>query len=138
MRKIYSNQDPELLCHLIVRKEDIISERLNVIDPDQYLQLAVMKLNKGKTFNAHKHNQHEDYVEEDRRAQESWVVISGEVQVMYYDLNGKYIKSDILYPGDASITLMGGHNYLILEDDTIVYEFKTGPYEGQVKDKEFI
>jgi hypothetical protein len=27
--------------------------------------------------------------------------------------------------------LYGGHTYQILEDDTIVYEYKTGPYEGQ-------
>lgn len=31
--------------------------------------------------------------------------------------------------GDASFTL---------EDDTIVYEYKTGPYEGQDCDKELI
>ena len=37
-----------------------------------------------------------------------------------------------------SFTLQGGHNYLILEDDTLVYEFKTGPYEGQEFDKKFI
>ena len=29
-------------------------------------------------------------------------------------------------------------NYIILEDDTIVYEYKTGPYEGQEMDKVFL
>jgi len=43
-----------------------------------------------------------------------------------------------LRPGDASFTLYGGHTYEILEDDTIVYEYKTGPYEGQKLDKTFI
>ena len=28
--------------------------------------------------------------------------------------------------------------YTILEDNTIVYEYKTGPYEGQELDKKFI
>ena len=32
----------------------------------------------------------------------------------------------------------GGHTYEILESDTLVYEYKTGPYEGQKLDKEFI
>ena len=32
----------------------------------------------------------------------------------------------------------GGHTYEILVDDTVVYEYKTGPYMGQAKDKEFI
>ena len=48
------------------------------------------------------------------------------------------ISEPILYPGDCSMTFRGGHNYLILEDDTIVYEYKTGPYLGQEFDKEFI
>ena len=32
----------------------------------------------------------------------------------------------------------GGHTYEILEEDTIVYEYKTGPYEGQSLDKTFL
>jgi hypothetical protein len=36
------------------------------------------------------------------------------------------------------MTFRGGHNYLILEDDTIVYEYKTGPYLGQELDKVFL
>lgn len=35
-------------------------------------------------------------------------------------------------------TLEGGHNYLINEENTLVYEYKTGPYEGQKMDKTFI
>jgi hypothetical protein len=33
-----------------------------------------------------------------------------------------------LSQGDAVITLRGGHNYLSLEDGTIAYEVKSGPY----------
>ena len=44
----------------------------------------------------------------------------------------------ILEQGDASFTLEGGHNYQILEDNTLVYEYKTGPYEGQKLDKVFL
>ena len=36
------------------------------------------------------------------------------------------------------MTFRGGHNYLCLEDDSLVYEYKTGPYYGQKKDKVFI
>jgi hypothetical protein len=36
------------------------------------------------------------------------------------------------------MTFRGGHNYLILEEDTIVYEYKTGPYMGQQLDKVFL
>jgi len=40
--------------------------------------------------------------------------------------------------GDCSITFCGGHNYMCLEDDTLIYEAKTGPYLGVEKDKTFI
>jgi hypothetical protein len=38
-------------------------------------------------------------------------------------------------PGDCSMTFQGGHNYLALEEDTVVYEYKTGPYYGHAMDK---
>lgn len=44
----------------------------------------------------------------------------------------------MLKPGDCSITLYGGHNYVSLEEHTLVYEYKTGPYLGQEKDKAFL
>jgi hypothetical protein len=66
------------------------------------------------------------------------VVIRGSVKCIFYDLDNTIIAEPILKAGDASFTLYGGHTYLILEDDTIVYEYKTGPYEGQKLDKTFI
>ena len=54
------------------------------------------------------------------------------------DIDDKIIARPILKKGDASFTLYGGHTYEILEDNTLVYEYKTGPYEGQKLDKEFI
>ena len=57
---------------------------------------------------------------------------------IFYDLDDTLLVEPILYPGDASFTLEGGHNYEILEDDTLVYEYKTGPYEGQALDKTFL
>ena len=56
-----------------------------------------------------------------------------------YDIDNETIlATPILKPGDASFTLEGAHTYEILEDDTIVYEYKTGPYEGQSLDKRYL
>ena len=95
-----------------------------------------LKMEKGTTFKPHKHiwKDGEDKV----IAQESWVVIKGSVKVIMYDLDDKVIETPILYPGDCSMTFQGGHNYEILEEDTIVYEYKTGPYKGVENDKEFL
>ena len=55
-----------------------------------------------------------------------------------YDIDDKLLDEQILFPGDCSMTFEGGHTYTMLEDETIVYEYKTGPYEGQKLDKEFL
>jgi len=135
MKKIYNDFDK--LLHIIYRKDDIIEERESIIDDDNFIQCISMKLNKGKTFKPHKHIYHE-LLNNNVIAQESWVIISGVVKFIYYDEDNRIIGSDILFPGDISITLFGGHNYEILEDNTLIYEFKTGPYLGVELDKELI
>jgi hypothetical protein len=135
MKKIYSSVDSNNLLHIILRKEDIQSERMNIIDDQEFLQLATMKLPKGKTFLPHKHVYCEKIT---TIAQESWVVIQGSVKAILYDVNDEILTEEVLNPGDSSITLRGGHTYEILEDDTVVYEYKTGPYLGIDLDKEII
>ena len=55
-----------------------------------------------------------------------------------YDIDDSLIGEEIIKKGDCSMTFEGGHTYEILEDDTVVYEYKTGPYTGQANDKVFI
>lgn len=135
MIKIYSKVKPQQILHIIVRKNDIRSERMNIIDDEHFLQLAAMLLPNGKTFKPHKHVYSEKTT---TIAQESWVVIQGRVKAILYDLDDTIIEKPILESGDVSITLHGGHTYEILEDNTLVYEYKTGPYTGVENDKEFI
>jgi hypothetical protein len=96
----------------------------------------MLNLENNKTFKPHKHIWKERT--KNVIAQESWIVIQGSVKCILYDIDDTIIAEPILKPGDASFTLEGGHNYLILEDNTLVYEYKTGPYEGQSFDKTFI
>ncbi len=134
MKEIYSNINKNKLLHIIYYKDEMF-ERTNIIPENNFLQLASIKLNKGKTFIPHKHKWNK--VEHLKSiAQESWVVISGSVKVDYYDLNNEIIVSHIIKSGDCTVTLEGGHNYTIMEDHTLIYEFKTGPYKGVELDKE--
>lgn len=132
MKKIYS-LSKDIILHIIFNKEDF-ENRTNIVDPDQFLQVAALKLNSGKTFHPHKHLIQKS-ANKDRIAQESWVVINGSVKVDYYDINGQFLQSEILRNGDCTITLYGGHNYTSLEKDTMIYEFKTGPYVDTKSDK---
>jgi cupin fold WbuC family metalloprotein len=136
MEKFYSNIEPSLLLHVVVRESDFIQGRIDLISDENFIQCSMLQLESGKTFKPHKH------IWKDRNskiiAQESWHVISGRVKCIFYDIDDTIIAEPILEAGDTSFTLQGGHNYLILEDDTKVLEYKTGPYEGQENDKTFI
>jgi len=135
IEKIYSQKEQNVLLHIINRLEDITG-RTDIAPEEEFLQLATLKMPKGKTFKPHKHIWKPG--KEKVVAQESWVVIKGRVKVIMYDTDDSIVAERVLQQGDCSMTFQGGHNYEILEDDTIVYEYKTGPYEGQEKDKKFI
>jgi hypothetical protein len=139
MEKIYSKVDDGKLLHIIRRLDDIVDQkdfREDIVPEENFIQCSSLNMMAGKTFKPHKH------ITKTRTreviAQESWIVIRGSVKCIFYDLDDTIIAEPILYPGDASFTLAGGHNYLILEDKTYIYEMKTGPYEGQALDKVFI
>lgn len=136
MNKIYSKKDPNKLLHLVNRFEEI-TDRTDVADNKEFLQLATLRMPKGKTFRPHKHLW--KYTSRPTIiAQESWVVIKGSVECSFYDIDGAFLEKVIINQGDCSMTFEGGHTYTILEDDTVVYEYKTGPYTGQAEDKVFI
>ena len=136
MEKIYSKIDPEKLLHIIVRKPDIVKGRNEIVPVNNYIQCGMLNMDKGKTFTPHKHiwkNRTQNII-----AQESWMCIQGSVKCFFYDIDDSFISSFLIHSGDASFTLEGGHTYEILENDTLIYEYKTGPYEGQEFDKIFI
>ena len=136
MIEYYSKIESNKLLHVVVRKEDLKPGRKDIIPEEHFIQCSHLNMEKGKTFRPHKHifkNRTRDVI-----AQESWIVIQGKVKCIFYDLDDTILVEPILNPGDASFTLEGGHNYEILEDNTLVYEYKTGPYEGQALDKTFI
>ena len=135
MITIESKVSENTLLHLVNRKHEIV-DRTNVAPDHEFLQLATLRMEKGKTFKPHKHiwKPGSNVV----IAQESWIVVQGRVKVFFYDVDDTLLTTEILEPGDCSMTFQGGHTYEILEDDTIVYEYKTGPYTGIENDKVFI
>ena len=136
MKKIISQVEPGKLLHIINRFDDI-QKRTDVAPETEFLQLAALRMEKGKTFRPHKHIwkpcQNPQVI-----AQESWVVIQGSVKVFLYDLDDTLIGTEIISQGDCSMTFEGGHTYEILEENTVVYEYKTGPYTGVENDKVFL
>jgi hypothetical protein len=135
MEKFYSKVQRDLLAHAIYRIDEF-DGRQNVIEDSEFLQIATLKLTEMETFEPHVHLW-KDLPKDKNVAQESWVVVKGEVEVTFYDIDGTFLHRDILNAGDCSISLYGGHSYTAISD-SLVYEFKNGPYLGQTKDKKFI
>lgn len=131
---LYSKIDGTLL-HAYVRVNHITEQRQDISPPEEFLQVSSFIINEGKTYRPHKHIPCEKQV---TMTQESWVIVRGSVQVTYYDIDDTVLEVVNLYAGDITITYYGGHNYMARENDTIIYEFKTGPYNGQQADKVFI
>ena len=135
IQTIISKIEPGVMLHQVVKPKNISPGRINVSPEHESLQVAHIALKFNQTFKAHKHVVHDRNMP---MAQESWIVISGKVKVFHYDLDDNIINESILFPGDCTITYRGGHNYLALEENTFVYEVKTGPYQGIENDKTFI
>ena len=132
--KEYLNKKGKVL-HCIYRLDDLDGERFDFTSEDKYLQGALMKMDNGKSFRNHKHIKCERHTD---MTQETWVIFRGSVQVDYYDEDAKFMGTEILNDGDCTITFAGGHKYSCIKDNTIVYEFKNGPYFGPDADKVLI
>ncbi|MFL2603715.1 MAG: hypothetical protein ACJ0PP_02120 [Flavobacteriaceae bacterium] len=135
IKKYYSKVNPEILLHIVSDINKSTRERIDIAPEKEYLQLALLNFNKGKTFKPHKHIVKEKITD---IAQESWFVYKGSVECIFYDLDDSILVKEIITEGQLSMTFRGGHNYRILEDETLVLEYKTGPYLGIENDKKFI
>lgn len=107
-----------------------------ISDNKDGLQVAGMNVLCGRTFKTHQH------IFRERSAnftEEAIVVIKGKLKSVIYDLQKQMQAEVILYPGDMIITRRGYHGYEVLEDGTIFYEMKNGPFSGVVsEDKTFL
>lgn len=135
MKKVFSRIDPGKLILSSIKKDDITDYRSDISPEEEYLQVSARKIRKGVKVKAHRHlevNRTSDIT------QESWIVLSGSIMGTFYDIDGSFLTELILREGDAVVIFRGGHSLEVLEDDTVFYEFKTGPYVGQENDKEAI
>jgi hypothetical protein len=132
---VHSRIDPSVLLFVINRRENISEDRQDLSPGEEYLQCATKQLTKGTTFAPHRHN---ELVRETNITQEAWVFLQGKVAARFWDIDDKLIYETELGAGDAAIVFRGGHSFEVLEDETILYEFKTGPYYGVEKDKTYI
>jgi cupin fold WbuC family metalloprotein len=137
MEKIYSKIEPDLLLHIIVSFQDFNTPFLEITETKNFLQSIAQRVNEGHEVAPHKHNLIDTHYIR-KQQQEAWVVLSGMIKCTLYDIDDTIIHSFILTEKGVLYTLGGAHALLVLEDHTIILEFKCGPYEGQANDKTFL
>jgi cupin fold WbuC family metalloprotein len=135
MLNFYSKVNPDILLFTMISKDKITTNRINLTPPEEFMQAAAKKTKKNDYFKPHRHLLCEKSV---NITQEAWVILDGKAEGTFFDIDNKIIKKMLLNDGDCVIIYNGAHSLLILEDNTILYEFKNGPYLGPEKDKEFI
>jgi len=135
MLRIYSAVDKDVLLLSLIRKEEVREKRIDISPNKEFLQVGAKKINAGEYFKPHRHLACEKVV---TTTQEAWVILNGQVQGIFYDLDETKLYETILNDGDCLVIFYGGHALKCLTDDTIMYEFKTGPYYGPEKDKVFL
>lgn len=135
MLQFYSKSDPGLLTHIVYSASDFRG-RVNLVSPQEFLQVSAIELAENEEFKAHIHTWKECNIDT-TVAQEAWVVIQGCVRASLYDEEQNLVGEQDLVPGDCCITLHGGHQYASI-NESLVYEFKSGPYLGDTLDKFYL
>ena len=135
MFKIYSKIKKKKLLHTFFKSKNF-KGRQNLSPNNEFLQASVINFTSKKVINSNHHLKHE-ISNKKRTIQESWILIKGEAKITYFDVNKKKLKSFTMRPGDISITYYGGHELKIIKKNSLLYEYKTGPYKGSEKDLKY-
>lgn len=101
----------------------------------EWLQVSRMQHDRGKVVLAHIHKLRPRTIE---HTQECLIDIRGSAKASIYDKDKNFLDSFILKTGDIVVFYRGYHGLEVLEDGTVYFEIKNGPFTGINEDKEFI
>lgn len=103
-----------------------------VSEADWPLQVGLMTLPSGHVIAAHTHLLRDG--PKVQPTQEFLFVVSGKMEVDFFDEAGQYFRTEVLQQGSALFHIRGGHAFRFLEPTRLI-EVKSGPYLGREKDK---
>ena len=135
MYKIFSKIKKKKLIHVFYRSKKNL-DRINLSPNNEFLQASIIKFKDKKIIKSHHHLKH-GIIKLKRPIQESWILLRGEAKITYFDINNTKLRTFLMKSGDISITFHGGHELKVLKKNSILYEYKTGPYKGTSKDLKY-
>ena len=121
MESLFSDKEKGVLLHVVFKKEDFSEPRVNLSPDEEYMQTCCLVFPLGREVPPHKHIESEKTT---KITQETVIVIGGELEAEYYDLDNRFLKKIILKEGDCSVTFRGGHSFRAIKENTKIYEVK--------------
>jgi hypothetical protein len=135
MERYYSKKEESKLIFSLLRFEEICDRRIDLSPDQEFMQVCGRTMSCGAVVLPHRHIETQ---RETSLTQEAWVLLRGKVHARFYDLDDSFLCEREISSGDVIVLYRGGHSLEVLEDNTVFYEFKNGPYFGANKDKEKI
>lgn len=117
---------------LILSLDDFRSGAYFVSEAEWPLQVGLMTLPVGHSIPPHAHLPQENPLVQ--QTQEFLLVLSGKMEVDFFDETGRHFQTETLDQGNALFQIRGGHAFRFLEPTRLI-EVKSGPYLGRHKDK---
>lgn len=103
-------------------------------NPADPLQYGLFRFNEGDTQQRHIHKVRQRM--NLHKTLEFIYIVSGVVEAEFYSLDKVLVERIILQENDFAMLYDGGHGFKTLENNTIYFEVKSGPYVNIEVDKD--
>ena len=125
--KIDSNLN---LCKVVIYGES--NDRTNLIEPDQIIQASLIRMNRFQSVSRHEHLPIERYT---TGTGEGWLVLNGSFEAEIFDIDQTSLGKYLLKKFDMILMFNGGHSLHATKKNSVIFEFKNGPFKGSDSDK---
>ena len=119
------------IIHSVTKLYEHGHGRYDISSPEELLQASIVSLPSGKNIQPHIHLPRIKKNSELNITQEGWLILRGRIKVKLYDLDKSFICEEELSQGSLLLTFGGGHGFESIEENTLLMEFKNGPYLGK-------
>ena len=118
------------LCKIVIFGG--FSPRTNLTEPDKLIQASLIKISRFQSVPRHMHLPIERYTV---GTNEGWLVLNGEFEAEIFDINHSSRGRYLLKKFDMILMFQGGHSLRAIKNNSVIFEFKNGPFKGSDSDK---
>ena len=125
--KIHTNLN---LCNLVFYGK--FYNRTNLTEPSQIIQTSLINMTRFQSVPRHEHLPIERYT---TGTGEGWLVLNGSFEVEIFDIDQTSLGRYLLKKFDVILMFNGGHSLYATKKNSVIFEFKNGPFKGSDSDK---